>query len=144
MLLALVLLLVGGMTLVGLIWKAQQPPEGVRPVVWDKESCAECGMAVSTPGFAAQLQTEDGRVFDFDDPGCLFLYLINNQPAVRAAYFHAMSEDRWLSRDEVGFVSTDRSPMGYDLGTVRGDTPGALTFEQALEKIRRRRQSKGG
>jgi hypothetical protein len=141
-LLVLTLLLATGV--VGLlVLRAQALPGGPRPVVWDKEACAECGMSVSDRGFAAQLQLADGQVLNFDDPGCLFIYLADKHPAVHAVYFHAMNGEEWLSQEEAAFVTTDRSPMGYELGAVRRGTPGALTFEQAREKVERRAEQKG-
>ncbi len=47
-------------------------PDAVEPVAWDRAVCARCSMLVGASArFAAQLQTEDGTVLDFDDPGCL-------------------------------------------------------------------------
>ncbi len=136
-LLAVAVLVAGIAVLVVLVWRAQHPAEGVQPIVWDKEACAECGMAISTPAFAAQLQTVDGQVLDFDDPGCLLIYENKVKPEVRAIYFHAVNSHEWLSRDEVAFEKTDRSPMGYDLGAVPRSTPGAISYGEALAKMRR-------
>ena len=119
-----------------LVLRAQALPDGVRPVVWDKEACAECGMAVSDPRFAVQLQTRDGQVVNFDDPGCLFIYIIRFDPPVHAVYFHALDGVNWLNGEQVGFVATSLSPMGYNLAAVPRGTPGALTFAEALEKMR--------
>ncbi len=46
-------------------------------------------MAISDPAFAARLQTDDGRVLDFDDPGCQFRYQAEERLKVKALYFHA-------------------------------------------------------
>ncbi|MEO6807511.1 MAG: hypothetical protein ABI353_00160 [Isosphaeraceae bacterium] len=129
-----------GLLALGLLvaW-SQTAPRSVRPVVWDKQTCALCKMAISDPSFAAQLQTEDGRVLDFDDPGCLMSYLAEEQPEVRALYFHALEGDDWLTRDRVVFRPGARSPMGFDLGAVPRGTPGALSFEQTFQTIRESR-----
>lgn len=128
-----------GLGIVGaVIWlvvRAQSAPGSVRPVIWDKESCEECKMAISQPSFAAQLQTEDGRVLDFDDPGCLVRFQAEERPRVRASYFHALRGEGWLTRDEVAFLPGVRSPMGYDLGAVPRGTPGALSYLEATRKI---------
>lgn len=125
-----------------LVLRAQALPEGVRPIVWDKEVCGECAMAVSDPRFAAQLQRSDGVVLNFDDPGCLFQYLANlpaRDPEIHAIYLHRAAEgDGWLSAAEVGFVPTKGSPMGYDLGAVPRATPGSISFAEAQERVRQR------
>jgi hypothetical protein len=129
-----------GWTLVGLVlaagfaWavvRSQALPDGPRPVVWDRQPCAECGMSVSDPRFACQLQTEAGDVLDFDDPGCLFRHLVTETAPVHALYFHADEGDRWLARDEVAFVPVPHSPMGYDLAAVPSGGADALDFETA-------------
>ncbi len=117
------------------IREAQAPPSSVRPIVWDRQACDHCKMAVSDPAFAAQLQTEDGRVYDFDDPGCLFQFQDAERPRVHALYFHAMRGDEWLSGDEAVFVPGVRSPMGFDLGTAQRGTPGALGREEAARRV---------
>lgn len=136
--LMLVLLLVVTATAIGLlVLRAQALPHNVRPVIWDKETCGECGMAVSDPRFAAQLQTRDGRIINFDDPGCLFIYLSRYDPEIHAVYFHRMDGEGWLNGDRVGFVPVAMSPMGYNLGAVPRDTPRSRSFAEIREKMRR-------
>ncbi len=111
-------------------------PDGPQPVAWDRTVCARCRMLVSEPAFAAQLQTLEGEVLAFDDPGCLLLHLHEVRPAVHAVYLRHHQHDRWLSREEAAFVDHGPSPMGYDLGAVERERPGALSFERALERSR--------
>lgn len=118
----------------------QSPYQGPRPVVWDKQVCSGCGMSISDRGFAAQLHAHDGQVFDFDDPGCLFIHVLDKQTDVRAMYFHAMTAEDWLSADDVGFVPTDRSPMDFGWGAVPRNTPGAIGWRDAVERFRRQRE----
>jgi hypothetical protein len=131
----LALLVLGGLSL-AVAW-AQRPLEGPVPVAWDREACAHCRMHVGEPGFAAQLQTKEGRVLNFDDPGCLLRYEAEAHPEVHAVYFHHMSEDRWLPRERTAFVRADPTPMGYGLGAVEQGTAGALSPEAALASLRR-------
>lgn len=115
---------------------AQALPSGPEPIAWDREACAHCRMQVGDPHYAAQLQTADGQVLDFDDPGCLLSYLGSHKPAVHAIYFRHLRADRWLTASEVGFIDAGPTPMGYGLGAVEASTPGALTMEQAIARTR--------
>jgi hypothetical protein len=108
--------------------------DGPVPVVWDKAVCAECRMHVGEPAFAAQLQTADGGVYDFDDPGCLFEYFAEHAPELRAAWFHHHQEDRWLRHDEVAFVPVKTSPMGFGLGAVAAGPGGGRTFDDIVQR----------
>ena len=118
----------------------QRLPSGPVAIVWDREACAECRMHIGEPRFAAQLHISDGRVLNFDDPGCLLRYEAEQRPARRASYFHALGEDRWLGAEEVAFVPAEGSPMGYDLGAVPRGTRGALDYAAAQERVLARSQ----
>ncbi len=139
-----VLVLAVAAGIAALLYLAQRPPSGPQPVVWDKESCAECQMAVSEHGYAAQLQTTDGRVFDFDDVGCLASYLAKNSPQVKAVYFHHLREDRWLPMDRVAFVEAGPSPMAYDIGAVEPGAPGSMPWAAARTRCLTRQADGGG
>ena len=118
-----------------LLVRAQALPTGVVEVVWDREVCAHCKMHIGEPGFAAQLQLEDGRVMNFDDPGCLFRHLGRDIGKVRATYFHHVHEDRWMSEDATGFVRKEPTPMGFGLGAVDRSEPGAMLPEAARRHV---------
>lgn len=118
-----------------LLLRAQQLPVGPVPVAWDKEACAHCRMHVGEARFAAQLQLADGRVLDFDDPGCLFSFRARDRSPVHATYFHHHTQDRWLTPAEAGFVPAMPTPMGFGLAAVDAATPGALTTDQAAARV---------
>jgi copper chaperone NosL len=111
-------------------------PDGPVPVVWNRESCAHCRMAIGEPRFAAQLITRDGAVESFDDVGCLLRYLDERQPAVHRLWFHHPRDDRWLAVDEVGFATGATTPMGWGVIAVeRG--PDALDLAAARALVAR-------
>lgn len=121
--------------------RAQELPTGVSPVAWDKTACAHCRMHVGEPGFAAQLQLKDGRILDYDDPGCLVKWLDANPADARpdqihGVWFHHKTDDRWLSREQAGFVEAVPSPMGFGLAAVDAATPGALSWAEAMARVR--------
>ena len=78
------------LALVIIVRFTQRLPSGPVLIVWDREACAECHMHVGEPRFAAQLQTEEGDVLNFDDPGCLLRYAQERRPRVRAMYLSSM------------------------------------------------------
>ena len=124
-----------------LVWgvlEAQSPPDGPQPIAWDRVACARCRMLVGDPAFSAQLQIRDGRTLDFDDPGCLLLYVDEERPDVHAIWFHHHGEERWIPRREAGFVRVSDSPMGYGLAAVDGSAAEVLSYEEALEHAEKR------
>jgi hypothetical protein len=100
-------------------------------------------MLISEPRFAAQLETQDGAIHSFDDPGCLLEALAEQPKGVRALWFHHLHEDRWLDATQVAFQETERTPMGYGLGAVAAGTPGSMSLEQARARIAERRARPG-
>lgn len=108
---------------------------GPEPIAFDRESCSHCHMLISDPAFAAQLQTEDGETFNFDDPGCLLRWRAEHAPRVRAVWFHHVHEERWLPEAKVAFMPVAHTPMGYGLGAVDAGTPDALSRAQAEARV---------
>ena len=114
-----------------LVMKSQELPQGVVDVAWDKTVCSHCRMHVGDPHFAAQVQQQDGQVFNFDDPGCMLTWLDGKHGPVHAAYVHHHTQDRWLPLKDAAFVEVTPTPMGFGLGAVSPGEPGALPLEQA-------------
>lgn len=130
--------LAGWVALGAIALAACAPADGPRPIAYDREPCRHCRMLISEPRFAAQLQTRDGEIWSFDDPGCLLSALAAGSPEVRALWFHHLREDRWLAAEQVAFQETKPTPMGYGLGAVEAGTPGSLSLEQARARIAER------
>jgi hypothetical protein len=126
------------------VFAAGRLPEGPVELVFDKAACASCRMHVGEPPFAAQLTDQAGRTHAFDDPGCLFLYLEQERPAVHAIWFRHYREARWLPADGVAFARVDVSPMGFGLAAVDPGTPGALDFAAAKANCLAREAQDGG
>lgn len=127
--------------MIALVLHAERLPEGPVPIVWDREACAHCRMHVGDPRFAAQLQTKDGRVLAFDDPGCLLAHLELEKPDVHAAYVRHVNEDRWVPLGSAGFVEVAESPMGHGLGAVDA-AAAAITVEAARDRIAAAREAR--
>jgi len=130
---------VGTLLLAGIagfvLFRAQRLPTGPEAVAWDRAVCAHCHMHVGDPHYAAQLQTSDGDVLNFDDPGCLFLYVQSRHPTVHATYYHDAHTERWWRRDEAGFVPAAHTPMGYGLAATSRGTAGAVSADEAARRV---------
>jgi hypothetical protein len=116
-------------------------PQGPVDLVYDHQTCAYCQMHVSEPAFAAEILTMQGEVLAFDDPGCLLLYLDEQRPQAHAIWFRHARRDRWISRDDVAFVRTDKSPMGFGVAAVERGTPASIPLEEARAVVRARQRA---
>ncbi|HSM14084.1 MAG TPA: hypothetical protein VLA66_08440 [Thermoanaerobaculia bacterium] len=126
---ALVLAALGTGAALVLAW-LESPPSGPVEPVWDRQACAYCSMHLGERGFAAQLQTDDGEVLFFDDPGCLLLWRSEHPDRQGAAYFHAHDAELWLPESGTGFVRVEISPMGWGFAAVEAGTPGATSVAE--------------
>ena len=104
------------------------------PIVWDREVCGHCHMAIGEPRFAAQLVTIDGVVTNFDDVGCMLRFIRERAPNIHRAWFHGEGSS-WISADQVAFVRTKVSPMGSSLKAVPAGTPGAVSLEDVRVEV---------
>ncbi|HKA90096.1 MAG TPA: hypothetical protein VKE22_20690 [Haliangiales bacterium] len=129
-------LLVAAAAVAGVVWRGTRLPDGPEPIAWDREACAHCRMHISEPGFAAQLILADGRVLDFDDPGCLLAFIEDEKPPLHRAWVHHAVEDRWMRLDDAAFAPVERSPMGYRLAAVDRGAAGTIDRAEAETRVR--------
>ncbi len=79
--------------------------------VWGKQACAHCAMLLSDPRFGAQLTTDNGERFFFDDPGCMAAHIHDKSLHVRAMWVHEGS--KWIDAKTAHFRTGVQSPMDY-------------------------------
>ncbi len=107
---------------------------------YGEDLCAHCHMTVADPSYAAQLVTTTGKVYRFDDIGCLAEF--ENGGTVEPEMIHSRWVNRFLSPDsmliaeEAVFLHSPslHSPMGHGLAaldpaaadSVRRELGGAL------------------
>lgn len=54
---------------------------------------------------------------------------------IHRIWFHDRASDRWIGAADVGFVTGATTPMGFGLAATDRTTPGALTLEQARQRV---------
>ena len=115
---------------------ARSVPDAPRAIAWDKEVCAHCHMLVGEPRAAAELVTDDGDVFVFDDPACAVRFVAEKHPQVHRLWFHG-DGDTWIAADDAAFVTTRETPMGSGRVAVPKDTPGAEPYDAFTREVTR-------
>jgi copper chaperone NosL len=114
---------------VGLVLPGCAAP-AARPISYGEEACRHCHMTITAPRFAAELVTRTGKVFVFDDIGCLAAFVHEGTvaaPDVAALrVFDYLAPDSTLDARQAVFLQIDSlaTPMSSGLVALRPG-PGA-------------------
>ena len=98
------------------------------PVAYGRQACDHCHMTIAEPRYAAQLVTRTGKVYAFDEPGCLALFYreaaVPRDDVAGLWVNDFLDPTRRLHADSAVYIRTGRlhTPMGSGLAAVR---PGA-------------------
>lgn len=121
-------------------------PEGMQPIVWDRDTCARCRMAISDRRFAAQLRGgPKNTAFKFDDIGCLSFWLRDRagehpwmgDAATRMWVADVASQGgdvKWLEARTAHYIGKT-SPMGYNFGARPHPEAGSVDFSTMREHV---------
>lgn len=121
------------LVLLSLLAACSRDPNAPPELHYDKEACDHCGMLISDPAHAAALTTPKGETLGFDDPGCLFSYMMKHPEKYTHMWFSDGS--RWYTEAEVGFSTGATTPMGSGLQAVSKATPGAISIGEASSRV---------
>jgi copper chaperone NosL len=121
-------------------------PEGMQPIMWDRDTCVRCSMVISDRRFAAEMRGgAKNTVFKFDDIGCATYWLRDKttdypwmaEAATRfwVADLNSKGNDvRWLEARTAQYI-TKTSPMGYNFGALLHPEAGSLDFASMREHV---------
>jgi nitrous oxide reductase accessory protein NosL len=121
-------------------------PEGMEPIVWDRDTCVRCRMVISDRRFAAELRGgPKNTALKFDDVGCAVFWMRDKAgdspwltlPETRfwvADVGSKSGEVRWLDARSAHYVGKT-SPMGYNFGAARHPEGGALDFASMRDHV---------
>jgi len=126
---------------------------------YGEDVCSHCHMTVADPSYAAQLVTTTGKVYLFDDLGCLAEFEVEG--SVEAGMIHSRWVNRFLAPDSI--IAVDQalflhsaalhSPMGHGLAALLPSEADSLrlmlggellTWAEVLEGRRREGPSASG
>ena len=111
-----------------------------RSIAVGQEACRHCHMTIADPRFAAELVTTKGKVFVFDDVGCLAAFV--REGSVPAAQQHSLwvydylRPDSLLDARQAVYLSVDTlgTPMASHFVATRPG-PAADSLRQRLGGI---------
>jgi copper chaperone NosL len=108
------------LTLISIILIAGCGKKEIKPVAIDEKSdqCEVCHMAVKDDGFATEVILENGKALLFDDIGCMYKWLGDNEgKKVNQSYVKDYDSKEWLQLEKASFVYDKpiKTPMAYNV-----------------------------
>ncbi len=106
------------------------------PIVLNKDNCDFCKMTIADGRFGCELLTNKGRVYKFDDLGCMLRYKVENMKLSPKEFFiNDFTAQNVLLPAESAFYVYDKSfgsPMGGNIAAFKSETE-ANAFAQNLK-----------
>lgn len=92
----------------------------VKPVAINEKTdiCVICNMQVVDDQFATQIILENGKVFMFDDIGCMYKWVKENaNQKIAAQFVRDYNTQEWVSLDNATYVYNPsvQTPMAYNV-----------------------------
>jgi nitrous oxide reductase accessory protein NosL len=106
-------------------------------IVWGRDACDHCGMAINEQAFAAEVRIGPREVMRFDDFGCAVAWLESRGGPAAASEFWVMDQGRaeWIDARKAFYQPDQRTPMAYGFAAIRDEVPGSVEFERARRTI---------
>lgn len=97
---------------------------GPTPIAFGEAVCEHCHMTIADPRFAAELVTQTGKVFAFDDAGCLATFAVSGPVGPEQVHSAWVTDFRLpgtlIPAQDAIFLRTEqiRTPMDSNLLAV--------------------------
>jgi len=92
--------------------------------------CSECNMDVEDLGYMAEIITEGGNTYFFDDIGCVVLWLKNHSPKISKMVTKARDTGKWIDAKRAWYSRTDATPMGYGFAAYESKKEGMIPYDE--------------
>ncbi|PWV89436.1 copper chaperone NosL [Paenibacillus cellulosilyticus] len=102
----------------------------------DTAKCAVCNMQVKDDAYATQLVTENGKVYLFDDIGCMHEWEATNpNEEIGASFVRDYNDNEWIKYEDAYYAydASYRSPMAYGIYSFK-DKESADAFVKSQDK----------
>ncbi|UTE72206.1 nitrous oxide reductase accessory protein NosL [Rossellomorea marisflavi] len=107
-----------GFVLVVLLAACGKAAAEPRAINEETDKCEVCNMSVMDNEFATQLLTEKGKTLVFDDIGCMYGWMKDNDgEAVEASFVRDYNSEEWINTEDAFYVFDEdvKTPMAYNM-----------------------------
>lgn len=92
-------------------------------------TCSECNMNIEDLDYQAEIITEDGVTYFFDDIGCVVLWMQNHTLKNPTIITMTLDTHRWIDVKKVWYTRTAPSPMGYGMAPYEHPKEGLISYD---------------
>ena len=121
----------------------KEATSGVSPVHWDRDMCKRCKMVVSDRKHSVQVKDPKGRVYMFDDIGCMILWFEERRPAWRDSARIFITDSKfgeWIDAKRAWYDTGNVTPMAFGFAAHKQKKDidkgkEILSFDEVRERI---------
>ena len=110
-----------------------------KPVEFKKNEvqCVECTMQLETKLHTAQAVMPSGRVYFFDDPGCLAKWYMKHKDPKIKLWVYTNDSKRYVDARRAWYKLGDKTPMNYGFGAYEKRVEGSVDFDEFVAMMAR-------
>ncbi len=109
-----------------------------QPIKLNYDKCNYCEMSISDGRFGAEIITDKGRAYKFDDIKCLFEYIKENNKMVSSWYVnHYLDKNVLIDAEKAFYIKNEtlKSPMGGNIAAFKSLNEASIMAEKFNEKV---------
>jgi len=92
--------------------------------------CSECNMDIEALEYLAEVITEEGDTYFFDEIGCLVLWLKNHHPKIHSILTQTLDTHRWIDAKKAWYTRRAHTPMGYGFAAFEVKKDGFIDYDE--------------
>ena len=92
--------------------------------------CSECNMDVEKLEYAAQIITQSGDTYFFDEIGCVALWLKSHTPIIEKILTQTLDTHKWIDAEKAWYSRIAPTPMGYGFAAVETHKKGLIPYQE--------------
>jgi len=106
----------------------------------NKIQCPQCNMFLVKKKYTAQAITTDNKTHFFDDPGCLVLWIEENQKTSEkdiVKWVYTLDSKKWINAEKAFYSISDKTPMNYGFGAYEKEDKNYISYDEMKLKMLR-------
>ncbi len=100
------------------------------PIKPKEYHCSECNMVIEDMPYQAQVVTQNGDTYFFDDIGCVVLWLEKYRKPIAKMATQTLDTHRWIDPKKAWYTRIAGDPMGYGFAALENRKEGLIPYKQ--------------